>query len=140
MPGFELENFIPYLLNRAAEKSSREFQAVYKQEYGMLRTEWRIVFHLGRYGEMTAREICSRGALHKTKVSRAVSALEEKRFLARKRSETDRREEYLSLTRQGKSVFRKLENSAREYQERFAGNFTQDEFRILTNALKKLTE
>jgi len=51
---FDINNFLPYLLNRAAEKSSSGFQKEYKSKYGILLTEWRVLFHLGRYGEMTA--------------------------------------------------------------------------------------
>ena len=44
---FDLQLFLPYLLNQAAEESSLSFQRVYKDRYGMLRTEWRVLFHLG---------------------------------------------------------------------------------------------
>jgi hypothetical protein len=56
-PEFELSDFTPYLLNAAAEAQSLRFSRVYKDRYGMLRTEWRVLFHLGRYGAMSAREI-----------------------------------------------------------------------------------
>jgi len=82
-PPFDLIHFLPYILNQAAEASSLGFQQVYKQRYGMLRTEWRVLFHLGRYGEMTAKDICERARIHKTKISRAVKALEDRRFLVR---------------------------------------------------------
>ena len=72
---FDLKDFLPYLLNQAAEEASLGFQVLYKERYGMLRTEWRVLFHLGRYGDMTAKEICDRARTHKTKVSRAVAAL-----------------------------------------------------------------
>jgi len=135
---FDLQDFLPYLLNRAAEKASQDFQTIYKNEYGMLRTEWRVLFHLGQYGPMTARQICDRGDLHKTKVSRAVAALERKRFLKRQQSEKDRREELLSLTSIGQTTFRKLETRAQQYQERIAGNLSEKETADLTAALHKL--
>ena len=138
MNDFDLTNFLPYLLNRAAEKASKDFQAVYKREYGMLRTEWRVLFHLGNYGEMTAREICKRGELHKTKVSRAVAALQVKRFLKRQRSPSDGREEILKLTPTGFSAFNHLRNHAQEYHNVLTNRFTQDEFDQFTRALKKL--
>ena len=47
---FQLQQFLPYLLNQAAEVSSLEFQQIYKDRYGMLRTEWRVLFHLCLYG------------------------------------------------------------------------------------------
>ncbi|TNE65810.1 MAG: MarR family transcriptional regulator, partial [Rhodobacteraceae bacterium] len=45
---FELSVFTPYLLNQAAEQQSRVFSNTYKNLYGMLQTEWRVLFHLGR--------------------------------------------------------------------------------------------
>ncbi|MEL6647251.1 MAG: helix-turn-helix domain-containing protein, partial [Pseudomonadota bacterium] len=80
---FDLRDFMPYLLNQAADTSSRDFQGYYKGKYGMLRTEWRVLFHLGRYGAMTAREVCDRAGIHKTKVSRAVAAMDQKRLIRR---------------------------------------------------------
>ena len=62
---FDLQLFLPYLLNQAAEESSLSFQRVYKDRYGMLRTEWRVLFHLGLFGRMTARDIGLRAKLHK---------------------------------------------------------------------------
>ena len=41
---FDLQDFLPYLLNQAAEASSLSFQHVYKSRYGMLRTDWRAVY------------------------------------------------------------------------------------------------
>lgn len=54
----DLADFLPYLLNRAAEETSLGFQEHYRRRYGMLRTEWRVLFHLGRHGELSARDIC----------------------------------------------------------------------------------
>lgn len=136
---FDVQNFLPYLLNRAAEEASIGFQEVYKSEYGMLRTEWRVLFHLGQYGDMTANEICKRGALHKTKVSRAVSALEAKRFLNRMRQAEDKRFETLSLTSKGEEAYRRLEKKAEQFHGKLTVGFTEDEIDFLLNALKKLT-
>ena len=86
---FELTHFLPYLLNQAAEASSLAFQRTYKDRYGMLRTEWRVLFHLGLYGEMTASDIGQRANMHKTKISRAVQKLTERRFVTRLRGDQD---------------------------------------------------
>lgn len=112
---FDLERFLPYLLNQAAEATSRSFQAVYKSEYGMTRTQWRVLANLGKFGAMTARDICAISHIEKTKVSRAVSGLEADRLLTREIDPTDRRVEILSLTQRGRDVFRDLGTRALEY-------------------------
>jgi len=114
---FDVQTFLPYLLNQAAEASSLEFQKVYKDRYGMLRNEWRVLFHLGIYGRMTARDIGARAAMHKTKISRAVQRLAERRYLLRTRDDGDRRVEHLELTPMGRKVYSDLRAVAREYDQ-----------------------
>lgn len=106
--GFDLEGFLPYLLNQAAEATSRAFETVYRARYGMTRTQWRVLANLGKFGAMTARDICAISHVEKTKVSRAVAALEAGGMLSRVPSETDRRAEVLSLTPRGTAAFAEL--------------------------------
>jgi DNA-binding MarR family transcriptional regulator len=109
---FDLDAFLPYLLNQAAEVTSQNFQAVYKIEFGMTRTQWRVMANLGKHGTMTASEICRLTFIEKTKMSRAVLALEENGFLSRSSTVGDRRSEKLSLTPSGKAAFSVLGQKA----------------------------
>lgn len=135
---FDLTDFLPYLLNMAAEQASLGFQAVYKERYGMLRTEWRVLFHLGRTGDMTAREISIRARIHKTKISRAVAALEARRFLSREAMENDRRQERLALTAQGRAAFIDLCRVAQDYDGRLTAGLDAEEVRLLRASLRRL--
>jgi DNA-binding MarR family transcriptional regulator len=139
-PDFDLRDFLPYVLNLAAEQASVGFQATYKERYGMQRTDWRALFHLGRYGEMTAREICDRARIHKTKVSRAVAALEGRRHLVRRESTEDRRNELLSLTPAGRAVFDDLCGAARLYDAALARRFTPEDNEVLRRCLRELAQ
>lgn len=136
--GFQLPDFLPYLLNQAAEASSLGFNRYYKDTYGMLRTEWRVMFHLGHYGSMTASEVCGLALIHKTKVSRAVAALEAKRFLARTTRNDDRRQEILTLTRAGTATFTDLQAAAAAFDAEVAGDFTSDEVAVLRRCLRRI--
>lgn len=135
---FPLQQFLPYLLNQAAEESSLEFQQVYKNRYGMLRTEWRVLFHLGIYGRMTAKDIGQRSKMHKTKISRAVQRLAQRRFLTRDQDDKDRRLEHLELTAAGLSAYRDLRAVAEKYDAKLSGALTNEENRVLRRALTKL--
>ena len=135
---FDLIDFLPYLLNQAAEESSLAFQQVYKGRYGMLRTEWRGLFHLGMYGRMTAKDIGERSRIHKTKVSRAVQKLADRRFLTRTRDDRDRRSEHLDLTPAGRAAYRDLRQVAEEYDARLEAHFTRGEVAILRMMLRRL--
>lgn len=137
---FELEDFTPFLLNIAAEATSLQFQQHYKQKFGMLRTEWRVVFHLGLYGPMHAKDISTRARIHKTKVSRAVAALEKKRFLERSEESRDRRHEWLKLTAIGTAAFRDLFNAARRFDADLMSDFSPMEQEILKKCLTKIAD
>ena len=132
-----LAEFLPYLLFRAAEQTSRDFQKMYQARFGMLRTEWRVLFHLGM-GLETAKQICEVAGLHKTKVSRAVQALEDKRFLRRTKNPEDRRSENLELTKQGQSALRELTNDAMIFEKGFIEVLGSERHDELVEALKEL--
>ena len=138
--GFDLQSFLPYLLNQAAEESSLAFQRVYKERYGMLRTEWRVLFHLGIYGEMTATEIGARARLHKTKISRAVQRLAERRFLVRERRDIDRRTERLALTAAGRAAYEDLSAVAHRYDADLVAQFSEEDAERLRQMLRDLSE
>ncbi len=112
---FDLQDFLPYLLNQAAEATSRGFQATYRARYGLTRTQWRVMANLGRFGAMTARDICRLSHIEKTKVSRAVSGLEGEGLLTRATSPDDRRAENLSLTQKGRAVFAEIGQQALDF-------------------------
>ena len=135
---FDLRDFMPYLLNQAADASSRDFQSYYKGKYGRLRTEWRVLFHLGRYGAMTARQVCDRAGIHKTKVSRAVATLDSKRFVRREEMAHDRRHEQLHLTAQGRAVFADLTQEAQRFDAAMLAEFTETEVKQIRAFLTRI--
>ena len=114
---FDLENFLPFRLHKASEAVSRSFRTIYRNEFGMTRSEWRVLAHLGQFGAMTATEIGTSASLHKTKVSRAVFSLEQRRWLSRSPDQRDRRVQILSLTKSGAQAYRQLGKKAKAYND-----------------------
>lgn len=113
---FDLESFLPYRLNRAAELISLSFAKEYKSRYQMTRPEWRTLAALGSVGRMTATEVGVHSHMHKTKVSRAVHTLEQRRWLKRTEDGADRRVEHLELTPLGQNSYLEIADIARAYQ------------------------
>ena len=122
-----LEHFLPYRLNRAAAVSSRHFSRIYRAEFGLTVPEWRVLATLGQLGTATATEIGRDSAMHKTKVSRAVSALQQRRWVARRADEDDRRLEHISLTTAGKAAHRRLAPKMLDCEEALLGRLTPRE-------------
>ncbi len=135
---FSLGDFLPYLLNQAAEAASQSFAAIYKARYGMGRTEWRVLVHLGFVGEMTARDICQRTREHKTRVSRAVTRLEVAGRLTRRAHAHDRRQELLSLTGPGRAVYADLSAEAVRHDSALAEHIGAQDIARLKALLSRL--
>jgi DNA-binding MarR family transcriptional regulator len=122
-----LEDFLPYRLNRLADAISRDFSATYRGQLGITRPEWRLIATLGQYGTMTATRIGRHSAMHKTKVSRAVTALEQRRWVTRATDEADRRVEHLKLTKAGEEVYRGMVPVAKAFEARMMAGLTPAE-------------
>ena len=118
---FDLEQFLPYRLNQAAEAASLAFRDLYRKRHGMTRPEWRVLANPGQFGSMTATDISTRAKIHKTKVSRAVFSLEKRRWLRRETDQYDRRIKHLELTRKGLEVFEELGRVALEQDRKLSG-------------------
>lgn len=139
MVALALEAFLPYRLNRAAALVSQEFRAVYGPHHDLTVPEWRVLATLGQFGTMTAKAIGAHSSMHKTKVSRAVRALEERRWLRRKESVLDRREETLALTQAGRETYAGIVPRALAFEAALMARLGADGAALLT-ALARLEE
>lgn len=139
-PAFDLDQFLPYLLNQAAEATSAAFQVHYRAEYGMTRTQWRVMANLGKHGALTAGEICRTTYIDKTKVSRAVMALEQAGLLVRGVVAGDRRQESLTLTKAGQDAFAVLGQRALAFDRALQDRLGAQQAKALADVLRGLAD
>ena len=134
----ELERFLAYRLNRLAEAVSRDFSRSYRERLGLTRPEWRLLATLGQFGTMTATAVGAHSAMHKTKVSRAVAALEARGWLARATDADDRRIERLTLTARGAATYRDMVPVAKAFEAGLAALMGAQERTALARGLAAL--
>ena len=134
----DLERFLPYQLDILAEGVSRALSRIYKAQYGLGVPEWRVLAHLGQYAPITAKAIGAHSRMHKTKVSRAVAALEKLGFLARSGNHADRREEVLTLTAKGKAAYDDLAPKAADFARHLLDDLSAAEQRALEHTIDRL--
>ncbi len=134
----KLESFLPYRLNRAAAIASRQFSAIYRNEFSLTVPEWRTLATLGQFGAATATEIGAHSAMHKTKVSRAVTSLQKRRWLVRRTDEMDRRIEHLALSSAGEAAYRRLAPKMLAFEEALFDKLDAEELAALTKGLAAL--
>ncbi|MCR8550614.1 MarR family transcriptional regulator [Salipiger sp. P9] len=139
---FDLEAFLPFILNQTAEVIGKSFQAHYRAAYGMTRTQWRVLAIVGRYGGLTASDICAIAHEEKSRVSRAVAALEERGMLSREISPEDKRAEILSLSAEGAETYRVLGQAALAFDQALRdrlGPEAETQLRDLLQRLRSVT-
>tara|TARA_R110002073_G_scaffold206122_1_gene365920 strand:- start:517 stop:1014 length:498 start_codon:yes stop_codon:yes gene_type:complete len=138
--GLTLENFLPYRLARLSEALSAEIQPVYKDAFGLNRPEWRVLAALADIGPATATALGHHSAQHKTKVSRAVRALELRRWIRRDEVQSDRRSEIISMTDLGQRSYCELVNPLREREAQLLKRLGPEDREVLDHALRALEE
>lgn len=136
----KLEDFLPYRLNVVASVVSQALSRIYATRYGIGVPEWRVLVTLGQYGVMTGKQIGSHSHMHKTKVSRAVAMLEDRKLLARRVNRVDLREAFLSLTPAGRAIYEDLAPSAREFAKRLVEMVDPNDRAAFDRVLALLTE
>eukprot|EP00903_Cladosiphon_okamuranus_P001415 g1413.t1 len=137
-PVLQLRHFLPYRLNHLAETVSRSFSKIYADKYGIGIPEWRVLAMLGEHREMTARDVSQATSMHKTKVSRAVAALEKRGLILRVKNPEDQREQTLQLSSEGVAVYEDIVPRALAYSRQLEDALTEDQKAVLDDLFARL--
>jgi DNA-binding MarR family transcriptional regulator len=135
----KLEDFLPHRLNVLSSLVSQALTRVYGR-YGIGIPEWRVLVTLGEHGVMTGKAVGAQTHMHKTKVSRAVAQLEERKLVARRANRADLREAFLTLTPAGRAVYEELAPRALDFMQRLAEVVAPADRPAFDRAVKQLTK
>jgi DNA-binding MarR family transcriptional regulator len=136
----KLEQFLPYRLNVVASLVSQALSRIYAERYGIGVPEWRVLVTLGQYRMMTGKAIGGHSHMHKTKVSRAVAQLEQRKLVTRRANRDDLRESFLALTPAGRAMYEDLAPIALEFAERLSEAVHPADRAAFERAVNNLTE
>jgi DNA-binding MarR family transcriptional regulator len=138
VPVLKLEYFLPHRLNVLSSLVSHALTRVYAP-YGIGIPEWRVLVTLGENGVMTGKAIGAKTHMHKTKVSRAVAQLEQRKLISRRANRADLREAFLALTPAGRALYEELAPSALDFMDRLFGVVAPADRPAFDRAIKQLT-
>ena len=133
-----LEEFLPHRLNVLSSLVSQALTRVYER-HGIGIPEWRVLVTLGEHGAMTGKGVGAHTHMHKTKVSRAVAQLEQRRLITRKVNRADLREAFLSLAPAGRAVYEELAPQALAFMARLSEVVPPADRPAFDRAMKALT-
>lgn len=134
----ELGKFVPFRLNRLAEAVSQDLSKIYRHRFQLEIPEWRVLVTVGQGHDCTARHIGASTRMHKTRVSRAVAALEARDLIERVASAKDGREEPLRLSKAGRQVYASLVPQALQRERELLSCLSEAEQRQFAKALTRL--
>jgi DNA-binding MarR family transcriptional regulator len=138
MADFKLTRFLPFRLNRLAAEISEELSTLYADRFQIDIPQWRVLATLSAGNGWTAKAIVASTRTHKSTISRAVEALEQRGLIEAVQSPEDKREYRLRLTGSGRRLFRELEPLVLDYQKGLMDKLGETEARRLEQAITAL--
>lgn len=135
-----LEEFLPYRLSILSNTVSNAIARDYRDQFGMTVPEWRVMAVLGRFGPDAATGICTRTAMDKVTVSRAMTRLINHGLVTRSSDSGDRRRIIAKLTRKGRTVHDKIVPVALAHEHNLVTALDPDEAATLRRLLAKLQD
>src|SRR6185312_7074740 len=90
-PPLNLETFLPYRLAVLSSVVSQALSQVYAN-HGLTMSEWFVLMTLGERSPATGKAVSATLRMHKTKVSRIVSSLLERKLISRRFNQADLRQ------------------------------------------------
>jgi DNA-binding MarR family transcriptional regulator len=136
--GFQLGEFLPFRLTRLAEHVSQSLANVYAERFELSVPQWRVLAILQETPGMSATAVAERCNLDKVKVSRAVSGLERRKLLIRRRDARDARSSELRLSAAGMQLFSEIAPLALHWEREFLNALEPRERQSLLVTLAQL--
>lgn len=125
------------LLGRAALLKDRILD-IRMEPHGITSAQFKVLIIMAQYGVDSPGELCRHLSLDSGSMTRMLDRLEQKGFLARHRSEADRRQVQLVLTEEGQTLAGLLPHIGAQAMNELAGAITPDELKSLELILKKI--
>lgn len=110
-----LEQFLTYRLHVLTKLAERGIGERYQERLGVTLPEARVIASVGSFGPFSIMDLARHANLDKSQASRAAEALIKQGLVQREASEADGRVVLISLTAEGRELYRKVMPIARKW-------------------------
>jgi DNA-binding MarR family transcriptional regulator len=135
---FQNEDFLLYRLPGVARRVSAICASEYYAEFGMKVPEWRLLAQIGRFGNISPKELSDKMSMDQVAVSRAIYKCLGRGFVREIANPLDRRSKVLTLTSQGRAFLTRFFPRACALAERMEQGLSAGEVETLKLLLNKL--
>jgi DNA-binding MarR family transcriptional regulator len=135
----ELETFLPYRLAVLASLTTQALAVVYAS-HGLSQSEWVVLAAVSERPQTSAKAIGATFHMQKAKVSRAVSALLQRKLVSGTPHRSDRRLVELRLTSQGEVLYRRCADAVADFAKEFDNALAPADRDALLRGLARLAQ
>lgn len=133
-----LEQRAAFLMGAISNKLVSSGSAIYRRNFGIGFTEWRVMVMLALEPEVPARRICDVVGLDKAAISRGIKALETAGLIEPTVATADRRSRAYVLTPAGHAAYERILAVSREHERRLLAGLEPQEIPILIDMLRRM--
>lgn len=134
-----LDNYVPALLTHLALKVSGGAAAIYRRQFGVSVTDWRIMALLAGEPWMTAGRVSEMYGYDKAAVSRSLAAMLGKGLIVTRFQGNNRRRQYIALTAAGLKLHDEIVKIALAREAFLVAGLTADERAELVRLLTRMS-
>lgn len=138
-PEFDIESYVPYLLNRAGGSVVVQFVEGLKP-FDLSLPMWRTLAMLHRHGPLRFGVLADYTMLELPTLSRNLDAMAKRGLIVRRRSKDDGRGVTVALTAHGNDIIRQLVPHARRIEALTFAGLTSDEAEFLRKLLRRVCQ
>jgi len=132
-----LQDFLPYLLNRAGLRVGLMFSRDI-EPLGVTLPMWRVMIELWNHGDRRLGELSERTSIDVSTLSRLLVTMQRRQLVVRRRSGDDGRALSLTLTGRGVAVTRRIVPVARRYEQLAMAGLSERDVGTLKRLLKTI--
>ena len=129
---------LPMMLYQALDALLPKFRRIFN-EYGLTEQQWRILRVLWEHKKIALGKLSDLTLIPSPSLVGIVDRLEFSEFISRDRSKKDRRVVYISATKKGRDMEKKVMPRVLDTYNEIRESFEQDEWDQLIDSLKKIT-
>jgi len=133
-----MDHYVPYQLALLSSRLAAELESVYRELYGLSRTEWRTLALIGETEGCAATTLVERSTMDVVAVHRAVKRLVQLGFVERDTAAHDRRLKPLGLTEAGRAAYEAVIPHASSLERKLLSRLSSEDRKSLRRVLTAL--
>ena len=133
-----LDNYLPYLVNRVGTSIAEQFGAEALASYGLSIAMWRVMAVLASTGAQRQIDLAALTSIEVSTLSRIVTRMVRMGVVSRTRSTSSTREVVVKLTAKGNGQVERLIPIARDYESVATAGLSADDVAVLKRCLRRV--